>query len=152
MQETSLTGDQRRQLTSLLHQAGHRFQFTSNDPEAVRPVGGLGVITTKPLGVYSLVPKTKQFAAISNNGRCQLVAIPLPGGLPLVLVQIYAWTAARQDANAAARSDDMIHIVMHELEHHPQGPKMILRDFYERKTVFLRLPPTTPSSAKSVAC
>ena len=38
LQETSLTGAQMHQLTSLLKHRGYRTQFANTDPEAVRPL------------------------------------------------------------------------------------------------------------------
>ena len=66
-------------------------------------------------------PQTTAFQDISQNGRCQLVAVALPGDVVLVIAQVYGWTGARQDAVAAGRTDDMFSVIFPELQQHPAG-------------------------------
>ena len=125
LQETSLAGETLHQLTSLLKHRGLRYQFTNTDPEAVRPLEVLGVIA-QTFNVYALTPRTRQYQAIATNGRCQLVAVTLPGNVVLVIVQLYGWTGANQDPVAAGRTDDKLSVALHGLEQHPLGLKLIL--------------------------
>ena len=129
LQETSLTGAQCVQVVKFLQEQGFRYNLTGLDPEQVRPTGGLGVIACAHYRVHALAPQTSAFGKISNNGRCQLVGIGLPRSNVLTIVNLYCWTGGHGDAEAAARTDDMFHVVFHELQPHPPGPKIILGHF-----------------------
>ena len=64
----------------------------------------------------------------SRNGRFQLIGIPLPGDVLLIVANIYGWTNAHFDVVAAARSDNLIDLIWQEFQARPPGPRMITGD------------------------
>ena len=57
-----------------------------------------------------------------------MYALEAKGGHTLTFVVIYGWTGGAQDARAAARTSDLIDIVLKELSAQPDGPTLIVGD------------------------
>ena len=64
-----------------------------------------------------------------ENGRVQLIGICLPGGIVLVVANIYGWTGGHQNKHARLRTDSMIAIILQQFDHLPSGPKLLVGDF-----------------------
>ena len=102
--------------------------FTNTDPE-LDCTGGVGVVFKHFGKIIQLEPNTKQFTDMHKTGRVQLIGIRLPGDVVLVIANVYGWMGGHQNKHARMRTDSLISAILHEFDHLPPGPKLIVGDF-----------------------
>ena len=97
------------------------------DPELTNVTAGVGVVYRNTKAIL-LQPVTKALQDASKHGRVQLIGIRLPGDVMLIVANIYGWTNAHFDVNAAARSDNLLDLIWQEFQARTPGPRMITGD------------------------
>ncbi len=74
-------------------------------------------------------PKHPGFAKVLNQGRVGLYVFEVIPGVHLMTYVVYGWTNAEANDEAAARTDDLLTLIVQDLQLQEVGPKLIAGDF-----------------------
>ena len=98
-----------------------------NDPEQSKIAAGVGILTAKALGMYEIQHPTKDYADAVSTGRCIIGCVDI-NGTTFACASIYGWAGAKPGNEAAARTNDLINIVLLQFAEMRLGPRAICGD------------------------
>eukprot|EP00969_Alexandrium_andersonii_P134856 5966220-Alexandrium_andersonii.AAC.1 len=108
---------------------GCKLVASACDPTTAKPTGGVACLAAKHSHLVQITPKTKEFTGYHREGRVML-ALCSPGiGVPLLIVNVYAWTNALKKKDSMAASQALFVSIFLELESHPPLPVIVAGDF-----------------------
>lgn len=101
--------------------------MTGPDPECERVTAGVGAMAKRGTKLVPAKLNTQEAAQADATGRLHIIEIHKNRAQVLVAIA-YGWTGGNDDAEAAARTDDLIAAINVEFSTQLQGPKIILGD------------------------
>jgi exonuclease III len=127
LQEMGLTMQQTDALRKRAKQKGKTYIGGPPDPELGKAAAGVGIMAYKGLNVYPVPNPTQDYNDAVKTGRVLIVCTDIDGDR-LTCATIYGWTGGKKGTVEAARTDDLIAIVLDQFEKMGRGPKMINGD------------------------
>ena len=98
------------------------------DLEVDSPLGGICALRLDRRQNLTPQPRSKTFELINGKGRVQLYALDLSADTYVLVYNLYGWTNAAKDKNAANRTNDMLEAIIDDMEKQPPGPTLVLGD------------------------
>ena len=128
VQETSVAPNRFGDIVAQVRTLGLKILLTGTDPEMKHHTGGVAMLCPKNQVMQRVTPVTEDYKKVQKGGRLDITALPLPSGSLLTIANIYGWTNGSCNAEAAQRTNHLVSIALKELQHAPQGPKVLLGD------------------------
>ena len=98
------------------------------DPEATRPLGGVGAIGSHPHRPVRMAPTHELMIEAEQSGRVMLFSCNVGISVECYFLVIYGWTGGAESKHAAARTDQLVQAGLKQIELCPQAPTFILGD------------------------
>ena len=128
LQETSVAPNKFADAISQIRIVGFKIIMSGTDPEFTYSTRGLATLAPKKMVMQRLTPAADEYKQVVKSGRLDITALPLPSGALLTVANIYGWTNARNNTEAADRMNNLIDVAFKELSQAPQGPKLLVGD------------------------
>ena len=98
------------------------------DSECEQPTGGVFLMQRATPPPLTPKPQSKHLKQLNGKGRVQLYAVQLDTEITILIYNIYGWTNANCNKEAAARTNNMLQAILDDMGLQPAGPRLVVGD------------------------
>ncbi len=126
--EHSIPRSRRHEVRTLLGK-GFKSHLSELDAEKGSNVGGTGcILRTQTQHIMQPHAKHPDLQRAINQGRVGMYAHEVCKDTHVIIYTVYGWTNGLGDAEAAARTDDLLSLICADMDLQEEGPKLVVGD------------------------